>query len=157
VAQGRSVSSQTGEVDRESGRRDAEQVAGPFPRSSRARHVRALARPWKSAPWLNSRPSTIAGPLLARNPHLVLHQMPDPNQDELMVRQMAYFRVKRTRLGPGDHAGRPSRAAQGQPSASGLGEIRRIGTPWRYGLPPPGTRAWRSRQWGGSRETRRTR
>lgn len=42
----------------------------------------------------------VAGPLLARNPHHVLHQMHDPNQDELMVRHMAYFRVKRTRLGP---------------------------------------------------------
>lgn len=38
--------------------------------------------------------------LLARNPDLVLHQMHDPNQDRLTSRRMAYFRVKRTRLGP---------------------------------------------------------
>jgi hypothetical protein len=37
---------------------------------------------------------------LERNPHTQLHQMHDPNQDRLMVRQMAYFRVKRLRLGP---------------------------------------------------------
>jgi hypothetical protein len=42
----------------------------------------------------------VAGPLLARNEDIVLHHMHDPNQDELMVRHMAYFRVKRTRLGP---------------------------------------------------------
>ncbi|MFU8872686.1 hypothetical protein [Micromonospora sp. SL4-19] len=38
--------------------------------------------------------------LLARNPGLVLHHMHDPNQDRLTLRRMAYFRVKRTRLGP---------------------------------------------------------
>ncbi|WP_247663617.1 hypothetical protein [Micromonospora sp. U21] len=37
--------------------------------------------------------------LLDRNPDLVLHHMHDPNQDRLTLRQMAYFRVKRTRLG----------------------------------------------------------
>jgi hypothetical protein len=42
----------------------------------------------------------VAPPLLERNPDIVLHHMHDPNQDELMVRHMAYFRVKRTRLGP---------------------------------------------------------
>jgi hypothetical protein len=42
----------------------------------------------------------VARPLLASNEHIVLHHMHDPNQDELMVRHMAYFRVKRTRLGP---------------------------------------------------------
>ncbi|WP_200207868.1 hypothetical protein [Micromonospora coerulea] len=38
--------------------------------------------------------------LLARNPDFVLHHMHDPNQDRLTSRRMAYFRVKRTRLGP---------------------------------------------------------
>ncbi|HEX5543274.1 MAG TPA: hypothetical protein VFX60_17245 [Micromonospora sp.] len=38
--------------------------------------------------------------LLAGNPDLVLHHMHDPNQDRLTLRRMAYFRVKRTRLGP---------------------------------------------------------
>jgi hypothetical protein len=41
----------------------------------------------------------VAGPFLARNPDIVLHHMHDPIQDELMVRHMAYFRVKRARLG----------------------------------------------------------
>jgi hypothetical protein len=41
----------------------------------------------------------VAGPFLDRNPDIVLHHMHDPNQDELMVRHMAYFRVKLTRLG----------------------------------------------------------
>lgn len=40
-----------------------------------------------------------AGPLLERNPDLALHHMHDPNQDRLMVGRMAYFRVKRRRLG----------------------------------------------------------
>ena len=38
--------------------------------------------------------------LLDRNPDLVLHHMHDPNQDRLTLSRMAYFRVKRTRLGP---------------------------------------------------------
>ncbi|MFG2057548.1 hypothetical protein ACGFI9_26360 [Micromonospora sp. NPDC048930] len=38
--------------------------------------------------------------LLAHNPHFVLHHMHDPNQDRLTSQRMAYFRVKRTRLGP---------------------------------------------------------
>jgi hypothetical protein len=38
--------------------------------------------------------------LLDRNPDLVLHHMHDPNQDRLTLARMAYFRVKRTRLGP---------------------------------------------------------
>src|SRR5215211_1837089 len=37
--------------------------------------------------------------LLAANPELQLHHMFDPNQDRLMARRMAYFRVKRLRLG----------------------------------------------------------
>lgn len=44
-----------------------------------------------------------AGPvhtLLANNPDLRIHQMRDPGQDRLMLRTMAYFRLKRLRLGP---------------------------------------------------------
>lgn len=37
--------------------------------------------------------------LLTANPELQLHHMFDPNQDRLMARRMAYFRVKRLRLG----------------------------------------------------------
>jgi hypothetical protein len=37
--------------------------------------------------------------LLRANPELALYQMHDPNQDRLMSRMMAYFRVKRLRLG----------------------------------------------------------
>ena len=37
--------------------------------------------------------------LLEANPDLALHHMHDPNQDHLMSRHMAYFRVKRRRLG----------------------------------------------------------
>jgi hypothetical protein len=38
--------------------------------------------------------------LLDRNPDHVLHHMHDPDQDRLTLRRMAYFRVKRQRLGP---------------------------------------------------------
>jgi len=37
--------------------------------------------------------------LLVANPDLQLHHMHDPNQDQLMVRHMTYFRIKRLRLG----------------------------------------------------------
>jgi hypothetical protein len=37
--------------------------------------------------------------LLTVNPELELHHMFDPNQDRLMARRMAYFRVKRLQLG----------------------------------------------------------
>lgn len=37
---------------------------------------------------------SVAPPLLERNPGVVLHHMHDGNQDELMVAQMAYFRLK---------------------------------------------------------------
>jgi hypothetical protein len=37
--------------------------------------------------------------LLKTNPELALYQMHDPNQDRLMSQMMAYFRVKRLRLG----------------------------------------------------------
>lgn len=39
-----------------------------------------------------------AGRFLDRNPELQLHHMHDPNQDRLMVRHMAYLRVKRRQL-----------------------------------------------------------
>jgi hypothetical protein len=38
--------------------------------------------------------------LLEANLNLQLHHMHDPNQDQLMVRHMTYFRIKRLRLGP---------------------------------------------------------
>jgi hypothetical protein len=41
----------------------------------------------------------LAEPLLAANPDLALHHMHDPNQDRLTLREMAYFRLKRLRLG----------------------------------------------------------
>src|SRR5215204_523582 len=37
--------------------------------------------------------------LLKANPDLRLHHMHDANQDRLMIQRMAYFRVKRLRLG----------------------------------------------------------
>lgn len=37
--------------------------------------------------------------LLQFNPELKVHQMHDPSQDRLMIRRMAYFRIKRLRLG----------------------------------------------------------
>ncbi len=37
--------------------------------------------------------------MLEANPELQLHHMRDPNQDRLTVQRMAYFRVKRLRLG----------------------------------------------------------
>ena len=42
----------------------------------------------------------VAGPLLERNPHVVLHHMHDGNQDRLMVAGMTYFRLKWTKLPP---------------------------------------------------------
>jgi hypothetical protein len=57
----------------------------------------------------------VAGPLVDRNPDIVLHHMHDPNQDELMVRHMAYFRVKRTRLGPAYERWLTTRLAPGAP------------------------------------------
>ncbi|GAB3893440.1 hypothetical protein GCM10029964_070220 [Kibdelosporangium lantanae] len=41
----------------------------------------------------------VASELLRRNEDVALHHMHDANQDELMIGQMAYFRVKRQRLG----------------------------------------------------------
>lgn len=38
--------------------------------------------------------------LLERNPDLVVHHMADPNNDRLTLARFAYFRVKRTTLGP---------------------------------------------------------
>jgi hypothetical protein len=40
-----------------------------------------------------------ASKLLEANPELALHHMHDANQDRLMIQHMAYFRVKRLRLG----------------------------------------------------------
>ncbi|MCU4926327.1 hypothetical protein OB905_10075 [Halobacteria archaeon AArc-dxtr1] len=40
-----------------------------------------------------------APPFLAANPDVSLHQMHDPNQDRLMVRELGYFRVKSQTLG----------------------------------------------------------
>ncbi len=40
-----------------------------------------------------------ARPLLHNNPDLCLYQMHDPNQDRVKVPRVAYFRLKRTRLG----------------------------------------------------------
>ncbi|MFO7772943.1 MAG: hypothetical protein R6V59_03225 [Dehalococcoidia bacterium] len=40
-----------------------------------------------------------AEPLLRTNPEFKLHQMHDPCQDRLMIQRMAYFRIKRLRLG----------------------------------------------------------
>ncbi|CAA9345609.1 MAG: hypothetical protein AVDCRST_MAG16-2043 [uncultured Frankineae bacterium] len=41
----------------------------------------------------------LAGPLLDAAPDLALHHMHDPNHDRLTLQRMAYFRVKRRRLG----------------------------------------------------------
>ncbi len=46
--------------------------------------------------------------LLAANPHVALHQMHDANQDELMVSEMPYFRIKHLRLPPATGASWPS-------------------------------------------------
>jgi hypothetical protein len=43
--------------------------------------------------------AAVAPQLLRRNPDVALHHMHDANQDKLMIGQMAYFRVKRRRLG----------------------------------------------------------
>ncbi|MEV4313589.1 hypothetical protein [Actinocrispum sp. NPDC049592] len=43
--------------------------------------------------------ATVAPALLRRNNDIALHHMHDANQDRLMIGQMAYFRVKRQRLG----------------------------------------------------------
>jgi hypothetical protein len=40
-----------------------------------------------------------AASLLEANPDVMLHQMHDANQDRLMLRRMAYFRIKKLRLG----------------------------------------------------------
>jgi hypothetical protein len=37
--------------------------------------------------------------IIANNPELKVYQMHDPNQDRLMLRELGYFRLKRTRLG----------------------------------------------------------
>ena len=60
--------------------------------------------------------------LLAANPDLVLHHMHDPNQDRSTLRRLAYFRVKRTRLGPAYEK------FLGPPAASVGGQIGREAT-----------------------------
>lgn len=40
----------------------------------------------------------ITDALLAASPHLAVHQMQDPNQDRLMLEQIAYFRLKHRKL-----------------------------------------------------------
>ena len=95
---------------------------GPFPgvalgsANGAAAHLcAALGIPWLPQTWLVSgrRPSLATddlvgdmewgrahvGSLLARNADAVAHQMHDPNQDRLMAARMAYFRMKRRRLG----------------------------------------------------------
>ena len=57
----------------------------------------------------------IAGPLLAANPRIAVHQMHDPNQDRLMVRWMSYFRLKRLALGPAYERFLSDRLAPGAP------------------------------------------
>lgn len=42
----------------------------------------------------------VAEALLDRNPDVVLHHMSDPNNDRLTLAKFAYFRLKRTALGP---------------------------------------------------------
>jgi hypothetical protein len=42
----------------------------------------------------------VAEALLEHNPELVVHHMSDPNNDRLTLAKFAYFRVKRTSLGP---------------------------------------------------------
>jgi hypothetical protein len=57
----------------------------------------------------------VAGPLLAANPRIAVHQMHDPNQDRLMVRWMSYLRLKRLALGPAYERFLADRLAPGAP------------------------------------------
>jgi hypothetical protein len=61
-----------------------------------ARHGVHPDEPAQDVPWSLSP----ARELLEANPDIVLHHMHDPNQDRLMIKHMAYFRVKKLRLGP---------------------------------------------------------
>jgi hypothetical protein len=53
--------------------------------------------------------------LLRRNPDIALHHMHDANQDHLMIQRMAYFRIKRCRLGPAYEQFIRTRLAPGAP------------------------------------------
>jgi hypothetical protein len=59
--------------------------------------------------------ASVAPELLRRNPDVVLHHMHDANQDQLMIGQMAYFRVKRRRLGAAYERFLRERLAPGAP------------------------------------------
>jgi hypothetical protein len=59
--------------------------------------------------------ASVAPELLRRNPDVVLHHMHDANQDQLMIGQMAYFRVKRRRLGAAYERFLGERLAPGAP------------------------------------------
>jgi hypothetical protein len=57
----------------------------------------------------------VAPALLDANPDLALHHMHDANQDRLMIQRMAYFRVKRRKLGAAYTAFLRERLAPGAP------------------------------------------
>lgn len=57
----------------------------------------------------------VAPALLDRNPDIALHHMHDANQDRLMIQRMAYFRIKRRRLGPAYERFLRDRLAPGAP------------------------------------------
>jgi hypothetical protein len=59
--------------------------------------------------------ASVAPQLLRRNPDIALHHMHDANQDQLMVRRMAYFRFKRRRLGAAYERFLRERLAPGAP------------------------------------------
>lgn len=59
--------------------------------------------------------AAVAPPLLRRNEDIALHHMHDANQDQLMIGQMAYFRVKRQRLGAAYERFLRERLAPGAP------------------------------------------
>jgi hypothetical protein len=59
--------------------------------------------------------ASVAPDLLRRNPDAVLHHMHDANQDQLMIGQMTYFRVKRRRLGTAYERFLRERLAPGAP------------------------------------------
>src|SRR6185295_6112823 len=59
--------------------------------------------------------ASVAPDLLRRNPGIALHHMHDANQDRLMIGRMAYFRVKRRRLGAAYERFLRERLAPGAP------------------------------------------
>jgi hypothetical protein len=44
--------------------------------------------------------AALGAPLLDANPEVQVHYMHDPVQDQLMLKRVTYFRLKRLRLGP---------------------------------------------------------